>query len=239
MRRITTVLASAIGLAFMSQAALAAGMPVKAGPPPPPPFSWTGCYFGAFIGYKSAGINERDLFGFPTTSYDAIDGAAVGGEVGCQYQTGIWVFGVAGDWAWTSLEGNGFGPNTTFHRRTEEPWVATARAKVGFAINRWWGYVTGGVAWSRWEETVTNTNAAVAIPVMTDSETLTGWVIGAGMDYAFTNNWIFNAEFLYMDYGWNDYFTDVTLCTGCIPLDLEHTNFLLKVGLKYKFGGLF
>jgi outer membrane immunogenic protein len=241
MRSITTLLASAIGLAFMSQAALAAGIPVKAAaPPPPPPFSWTGCYVGAHGGYKSGEVNEDFINGLPFSSYDAVDGASLGANVGCNFQSGIWVFGIVGDWTWTSLEGNGFAPNPIFVLSAEENWFGTVRGKVGFAINRWWGYVTGGWAWSEWKMQEWITGAPGTR--IEDTQTIDGWVLGVGMDYAFTNNWIFNAEFLYTDYGTNTWYNppDVNTCPGCtVPRDIEHNNFFVKVGFAYKFGGPF
>jgi outer membrane immunogenic protein len=244
MRRITALVATTIALSFMSQAALAAGIAVKAGPPPPPPFTWTGCYFGAFTGYKSGGVQEYGdvtLAGAPLGSYDLIDGLAVGGEVGCQYQTGVWVFGIVADGAWTSLSGKGFPPNTDYDMTAEENWFGTVRGKLGFAINHWWGYVTGGWAWSEWKQQAYRRVAPAGREE--DTQTIDGWVLGVGMDYAFTNNWVFNAEFLYIDYGKNLWYNPPDVASGiCVspvtcewPRNIEHTNFFLKVGFKYLF----
>jgi opacity protein-like surface antigen len=43
-------------------AALAADMPVKARPTPPPAvYSWSGCYFGGFVGYGWGNSQHRSL----------------------------------------------------------------------------------------------------------------------------------------------------------------------------------
>jgi outer membrane immunogenic protein len=69
-------------------------------------------------------------------------------------------------------------------------YLATARARIGYAWDRTMLYGTGGLAYSR---------AAAAGLHDTD----TGWAAGAGLEWAYSNSWTLKAEYLYVDLGNN------------------------------------
>ena len=94
----------ALVVGVLSGQALAADLPVA--PPrapavfisPPPVFTWSGIYIGGNGGYS---------FGTTTPSIGALSGAGfstngivAGGTIGGNYQTGLFVFGVEGDFDW-------------------------------------------------------------------------------------------------------------------------------------------
>src|SRR5262249_45102532 len=97
----TRVALSAISLATLAGSAIAADLsarpvPYQPPPAPPPAFSWTGCYVGANIGGGWASKSSNDVSGFVTgvTGADlgshTASGVIGGGQVGCDYQSGIW-----------------------------------------------------------------------------------------------------------------------------------------------------
>src|SRR3977135_2465904 len=133
-------LLGSVGLAAMiAGPAMAADMPLKA-PPPVAIFSWTGCYVGAHVGGKSGR-------GTPTAGSMTVSGALGGGQIGCNYQVGTWVFGIEGDGSVVQADGqtNGLFPaNPAFRLQTTEHWLATARGRLGYAQDKWLLYVTGG-----------------------------------------------------------------------------------------------
>jgi outer membrane immunogenic protein len=64
---------------------------------------------------------------------------------------------------------------------------------------------------------------------------VTGYVVGAGVEYAFWNNWSLKAEYLYMNFGENEYFSPP-------PAGFGRRSFLLddhvfRVGLNWRFTG--
>lgn len=74
------------------------------------------------------------------------------------------------------------------------------------------------------------------------SETSMGWVLGAGAEYAFTDNWTFKAEYLYYSLGddsvamagdWRYLQIDSKWTAPVIKRDL--TGSLARVGINYKF----
>src|SRR6516165_1522604 len=86
-------------------AAGAADMAVKAPPPlppAPPPFSWTGFYIGGDIGGVWANGSVSDSFGLSASTSHS--GAIGGGVVGFNYQASNIVWGVEGNFDWTSLD---------------------------------------------------------------------------------------------------------------------------------------
>ncbi len=106
-----------IGFALLASVALiggaaAADMPVKApvykAPVIAPPYNWTGFYVGGHIGGAWSNVDISD----PTGAVFAPLGATIGadgngflggGQIGFNWQTGHWVFGVQGDMAWTGI----------------------------------------------------------------------------------------------------------------------------------------
>jgi len=58
---------------------------------------------------------------------------------------------------------------------------------------------------------------------------LHGWTVGAGVDYAFTNNLFGRVEYRYNDFGKETYHTGPITSTGDVS---EH---VVKVGLGVKF----
>ena len=82
----------------------------------PTVFTWTGCYVGATIGYKWGTQQadqqrlvqrraERSRRGYDITPSYNLNGVIGGGEAGCNYQVGNWVYGVELDGSWSTAEG--------------------------------------------------------------------------------------------------------------------------------------
>src|SRR5208282_1516179 len=94
--------------------AAAADMYVKAPPPVYVP-TWTGCYVGGHAGYGvgtsssqySPGVDSLE-FGGPAQLNQNFDnkGFSGGGQVGCQLQTGTFLWGLEGDWSSFSNSSN-------------------------------------------------------------------------------------------------------------------------------------
>jgi outer membrane immunogenic protein len=83
-------------------------------------------------------------------------------------------------------------------------WMATLRARAGYAFDRVLFYVTGGAAAS--SRSIVHSysdNFGAGTPLTTDqvSQTRYGWTVGGGIEYAMWNNWAVRAEYLYADLG--------------------------------------
>ncbi|MBS9478606.1 outer membrane protein [Ancylobacter radicis] len=175
-----------------------------------PVFSWTGFYLGANAGYAwGSGEGAADALGMDP------DGFAGGGQIGynIQLDNNI-VLGVEADIQGSSLKDSAFGVEQKMD------YFGTVRARLGYAFDNVMPYVTGGWAWGHNE--VTNDFTGVS-----SSNTLSGWTIGGGVEYAFANNWTVKAEYLYMDLG-EDYYDSIGADSGL-------TANIVRAGINYKF----
>ena len=104
------------------------------------PFSWTGFYVGINGGY---GWGTSDWTG--TSSFDT-KGGLVGGTVGYNLQTGVWVWGLEGDFDASWIKGTETAVCGVPGCETNNQWLATARGRIGYAWDRFLPYITGGGA---------------------------------------------------------------------------------------------
>ncbi|SFZ81367.1 outer membrane immunogenic protein [Devosia enhydra] len=189
MRFVNLPLATIVASAAMVMSASAADLYVPAQPfvPASPAESWSGAYIGANLGYGFGGIADDD-----TPPYeDDIDGWLAGVQAGYNVNLGGVVLGVEGDIAWTNLQVQE--DDGDFEVGDGIDWVGTIRGRAGFDAGMFLVYGTAGVAF------------AGASIFDYDSEILTGWVAGAGVEAMVTENVSLKAEYLYHDFGFTDF----------------------------------
>ena len=143
------LLASVAALGLVAAgAASAADLPSRKGPVVapayiPPVFTWTGFYVGANAGYAWGNVNAGDaFFSGRTVSIGDIDGFIGGGQIGYNYQIGQFVVGLEAD-----LQGADLSATSGFGDRVRTDYFGTVRARLGFAVDRWMPYITGGWAY--------------------------------------------------------------------------------------------
>ncbi len=169
-------------------------------------FSWSGPYLGVHGGY---GWGDGELTGFGDGNFD---GGRFGAFAGYNWQVSDgFVAGIEGDlnYDWNEDE---VAPGIDL----ETGFSGGIRARAGFAFDRALLYAAGG-----W----TATNLEVNGGGFDDSDTLHGWTIGAGLDYAFTDNMFGRAEYRYNDYGSGD--------VGGTDVDFDQHIFQVGIGVKF------
>jgi len=155
-----------------------------------------------------------------------------GGQVGCNYQTGIWVFGLEGDFSWTDAKGNHVDPfGGSYHHSTTLDWVATATARLGIAFDRSLLYVKGGAAWDSGKY-----NMFLSPYSYSDRLTRTGWTVGAGWEYGLTPNWSVKLEYNYLDFGKDDVWWDYQYANDPWSYHVSQKMHVVKGGINYRFG---
>jgi outer membrane immunogenic protein len=210
-----------------------------------PIFSWTGCYIGIEGGgnWGRAGTTAVTsptpaFVGLPLTNNYDLSGGLVGGTVGCNYQASNWVFGIEGDVSWTNKSGsaNDIAPfTTTSTNQLREKWFDTVRGRVGYAWDRVLFYGTAGGAFAG---TTTDVCAIQGICV-SSSRTRSGWVAGAGLEYAFWDNLSVKLEYLHADFGSANYIDPPVVVAGAGTFNarsIRLTDDIVRVGLNYRFG---
>jgi outer membrane immunogenic protein len=205
-----------------------------------PVFSWTGCYVGAEAGgaWGSSRFTDVDpaipaVLG-QTEADPRMKGGVAGGTVGCNYQTGSWVWGIEDDLSWTNFKGqSGFllPFNQAISLQTKTHWLDTLRGRVGYAIDRSLWYVTGGVAFTDTRALVSRTAPGPFVAVLV-TEDRTGWVVGGGVEWAMSPRWSLKIEYLFVDYGTKNYSFEPTFLDASLRLKEN----IVRVGLNYRFG---
>ena len=238
------VLLAGAALIVFGGSAMAADIsrrPTYTPPPAPLPqpvyFSWTGCYVGGHAGglwaHKEWFVRQAGnlAFGASEGSHDP-SGVLGGAQAGCDYQfAGGFVVGVAGDYAWTNAQSSNLSlvfPG--FTNRSKVNSLASVTGRLGYAWDRFLGYVKGGGAWERDEYYFTD-----GVITGTASETRSGWTVGVGGEYAFTNFLSGFIEYNYYDFGNRDLAFQVPGTT--FTEGIKETKSVVKAGLNFRFGG--
>jgi len=213
MKRLLTSLASA-AILLSPFAAHSADLAVKAAPPPMPipVFSWTGFYVGGNIGGAWAHNNWTDSV-FGTSFNNGNNGRFIGGgQIGGNYQIGSFVIGGEWDFDWAGNNNNNgvtvVLPGATLAvNNGNNRWVTTVAARFGWAIDHWllYGKVGGGWVGNN-NFTVTNLTTGASLTcgsfgISSCGGNTGGWLVGAGFEYAFTNNWTVKLEYDYLGLG--------------------------------------
>lgn len=243
-----TVALAALGVAAPAIAAdLPAKSPVYAkAPVMASVFSWTGCYVGAHAGYgwgrKSVTDNPASdwLLGAPF----AVDtsGFLGGGQVGCNYQASRnFVVGVEGDFSFADIKGSAAVPTNllvSLIARARTDWLATATARAGYSFDRSLIYVKGGGAWAHDIYGGDWNFGGGFLGTVGATEIRSGWVVGAGFEYAVTNNWTAKIEYNYMDFGTKAVsFPVAAPGFGTYVGNINQKIQTVKIGVNYLFGG--
>jgi outer membrane immunogenic protein len=212
----------------------AADLPARTNPPaynPPPPltFSWTGPYFGINGGYAWGRSSWSDPVVGADSGKFGTTGGLVGGQLGYNWQTGVGVIGIETDGDWLNVKGSTAGPggvcltNGGGTCETQQNWVGTTRIRLGYALDRWMPYATGGIAYG---------NIEAVQPNGTANQSNVGWTAGAGVELALDRNWSARVEYLHIDLG-NINFTG--FASGTSTLAIPATNDLVRAGINYRF----
>ena len=213
--------------------AVAADMRVKAPVQAAPAWSWTGCYIGVHGG---GGV----MHDWNTDNHGG--GGLAGGQVGCNYQTGMLVLGVEAEGWWSGLksthQGGNFVDGVTHRFDTKNKWDYDVAVRFGLAFDRALVYGKAGVVVGRFD-------FDAVFPLIPGSETgsatLSGVLIGLGLEYAFGGNWSVKFEYDYLGYLAKDVtFTDCGFAgPGLCEQVFERVSadkHIFKFGLNYRFG---
>ena len=208
-----------IGMLALAATAKAADLPRRYEPVPQrapafmPVYNWTGLY----IGINGGGAWGRSSW--DSTDRFNIDGGMVGGTIGYNWQNGPAVFGIETDLSWSDIHGRSHAAVCPDGCKTTNSWLGTTRGRLGYAIDRWMPYVTGGVAYG---------DIKGSVPGLAgNSDTSVGWTVGAGVEFALPGNWTAKGEYLYVDLA-NSNFVITGASNG-------YRFGLIRAGVNYRF----
>jgi outer membrane immunogenic protein len=193
-------------------------------------------------------------------------GVIGGGQIGYNWQVQQFVLGVEADIVGSGLKGSTASATRTigapiFAAPVSQTvtvdfghieWMASFRGRLGFAADRALFYVTGGAAVAEiGGSTTTLVNSpGISIPpggTFTlpngGSTTRWGYTVGAGLEWAFNQNWSLAGEYRYTDFGNRASTFDIPSGLPAFPVFFTGTSSSrltvdqATVRLNYRFGG--
>ena len=200
----------------------------------PSAFDWSGAYLGGHFSYSSGHTTNTLFDSAPTPSSKSLSSFYGGLQLGYNYIIrSELMLGIEGDISFPYFLDNGLisSRTTTLGTTVTEQidYVATLRARFGYAFDRWLPYMTGGFAWSQ--------SRFVESPGVVQDEdkilrTRTGWVAGLGTEVALAPEWTARLEYLYCSFIGVD---------GTFPSGVRYGSAFdihtLRLGLNHQLSG--
>ncbi|MBP0615335.1 porin family protein [Jiella sp. KSK16Y-1] len=200
-------------------------------------YDWSGFYVGIYGGYGSGDLtaeSEGGVFHSLNDFADPLDdakGGFYGGTLGYNYQIDNWVLGLEADFAGSDFDADFVSSDPEWHADLD--WLLTVRPRVGYAFDKFLPYVTGGLAVGR--VGIDTFDRVADDDGGSDSRTMTGYTVGAGVEYAVFDNLTLKAEYNYVDLGSREF----DLTGGPADFfgveDVDVDFHLGKIGLNYRF----
>jgi len=249
MKKLRTQLLATAAVMTLSGAAYAADMgpPLKAPPPPAPiPYTnWQGFYVGGLVGAsrlnETARTDANSSSGSTPCGYNSLGtcstgttGAVAGAEVGYDWQSRYFVYGVVADWTWTGLkhtQAHSSGTTVWTHTAKVE-WLASFRGRMGLAVDDTLVYFTGGLALAELKSSAGISAASFSTDYGALSTVQAGWVAGLGVEHKFNQNWSVKAEALYYDLGRKSA-SGTSTFGGSYSTEFTHEVIVGRVGVAY------
>ena len=202
-------------------------------------YNWSGTYVGAQVG--DGGLTTDGIFNagiIPSETIDLRDvndlGVVGGGQIGSNWQTGSFVFGIEGDIVagdWTGRQGEFAHPGQAIEFTSD--YLATARGRIGWAPNNLLFYATAGLAFLNAELDNTSNDGGRTKDVST-----VGGVAGLGTEWGMTQRLSLKVEgdFLFFD----DTTSIAKLGSEGDPGDFFRIDdgFVARVGVNWRFDPL-
>jgi outer membrane immunogenic protein len=219
---------------------------------------WTGCYVGVNAGYAHGEADATDspytqgpfagtgaswnALGAPYETIGSSDSGATGGcEVGCDYQlassgTAV-VAGIVADIGALDLSDTGTSSIEADTRSSFDiGWAGSLRGRLGIGSETWLAYVTGGYAFADIDVRALDIDGTnIGIMDVSGGGTEDGWVVGGGVEHAFSGNWSLSLEYLHYEFDGITATGAATSPAGAFPrfetdLDLD----VVRAGVKWR-----
>jgi len=241
--------------------------PLKAPPPAAVAWTWTGFYIGGNFG-AGWGTTETTVdvgatvapfiapaalaLSIPFTS-NTVNGFIGGGQLGYNWQYGVFVLGVEGDIEWSNLEGTNPCVGGALFCKTTHDWQADITGRLGVvAFDKALVYIKGGAVWQHSNYSASNSVTATAPGVAfsasanaSASDTRLGVLLGTGIEYGFLPNWSAKLEYNFEEFGSRTLNFPVSACAtgaGCVPppainvvTSIKDWDHIIKAGVNYRW----
>jgi len=182
---------------------------------PPMAWSWTGFYIGGNLGGGMASSHFDDPCHYCSSATPTRGFFTGGGQIGYNYQLGYGLLGIEADVNGNSSFKNSIIGGDDINAMTvgiKANVSGTIRARAGLVMNNVLIYATGGAAWADIKQTgiefdnrTSSANFGVPTGITANANGVAwGGVIGAGVEFAMSQNWSIGGEFLHTMYSDHD-----------------------------------
>lgn len=237
-RKASSVMLLASSLPFAACLPAAASDALAAAPAG---FVWTGGYVGIHLGYGGGRTTVTELDGYSFSVFDDTafkfnsNGFLGGVHAGYLWQSGQLVYGLEMDFTGADIDNtvaNSMIPGSDESFSTSIDWFGTTRARLGYSIDRFLPFVTGGVAFGHVKSSYDDNDAGQDNHAVAD-DVVAGWTVGAGAQYALTDNWSLRAEYLYVDL--EDSQGSFETGGDSFRYDFDNNIHVVRLGASYRF----
>ncbi len=251
----------AVFATVLSAPAMAADLPMKSDAPyVQPRFSWTGCYVG---GHAGGGRGSKDMTDPVQLVQDSISGpgtttgvttvtttptgAVIGGEIGCDYQfSSNVVMGIEGTASGTTMKGStmvglpaGLPGNVALVQANND-FLASVTGRIGYAFDTVLLYARGGLAVAGDKYNVSGGDFNGGGPFNFQGlDNRIGYVVGGGVDWAFTRHWSMNVEYDHYGFGNGNILMTEQISGGAFSgaVNVRQSVQVVKVGFNFHIWG--
>ncbi|MDX2266364.1 MAG: outer membrane beta-barrel protein [Hyphomicrobiales bacterium] len=192
--------------------------------------SWHGPYIGAAIGFGEGSTDyylDQDGHGADSNEASGLAGSITAGY-NWQRASGL-VFGVEADVGFIdAAEEHPWKDGHSF--QSDYGTWATLRARIGYAHNKFLFFATGGLAYLEVDEVMLGANGGQnAGQTSHNDDAHLGWVIGAGLEYAYSERVNLKLDYLHMEF---DEYKATT--SADLHYMFENELDIVRVGFNYK-----
>jgi len=208
--------------------------------------NWQGLYIGVHGGYgwsnaHGAFDNLEPNYGDKINSNIDADGGFGGVQIGYNFQSAGWVYGIEGDWSFMDWSERIFDadrdPTGTDNISASVDWLASLRGRLGFSAGSTLIYATAGVAWIGADADACDCETGPGHTVSRGSVGFndTGWVAGGGVETSIGPSLSLRGEALY--YGFDSKRNTSYLTYDSAPGDFAALDdiWVARIGLNYRF----
>ena len=204
-----------------------------------PEFAWTGIYAGVHVGYAVGDTNWRWNLAAGNIGIRPA-GVAGGLHIGYNYQlSSNFVIGVEGSFSVAAAKKTTtfltpvFAGNVIDAHTTDIKWFGDISLRAGLSIDRFLLFVKGGLALGQFRQSYGFRAPFFGNFMSSATYTQTGFLLGGGLEYAFTNNLLGRIEYNYMDFGTKRLGPAAAFAIGNVRF--RNTVKVVKAGVSYKF----
>jgi outer membrane immunogenic protein len=246
---------AAVLAATLAGPAIAADLPLAATAPIVSRFSWTSCYLGGHLGggfarkdmtdpvqlVQDSNLGAGTTTGITTTSTSPT-GIVIGGQIGCDYEfASSMVIGIEGAASGSTMKGSTLvglplgNPDLALVQANTD-FLASVTGRVGYAFDSVLLYAKGGIALAGDKYNVSGSFTGLPFAFQ-GLDNRIGWIVGGGVDWAFSRHWSANIEYDYYHFGHGGVLMSDSLNGFSGIVDVKQTVQVVKVGLNFHIWG--